>query len=197
MEVPQRIFQRLITAAIGQMRQIDRSYDMSKLYYSTTVQYDEEREINIRWVKIPTFRKNNNITFYAICLTDIQFSRMGELKNIHRQCTEAIDRVNIDSYTIFLFGRFHGYIDRVTNKPFRWWKIYILNRSTPTVEDENRVYSFISRVITNRCDRMVAGGMIFGTIVEDVERLRCFADSLNVISTPVCSYTIVKGRSRC
>ena len=147
--IPDELYQSLIPMVMKSNRKLSltlgrelNNYDW--LYNYTRLPFDEQRFINMRNIKIPTFVYENKPSYYCCFFVDIDDYRLGEIKKIAAQCAESIDdRNSIDSYTIFLFGSLHGHINTLTRKQMKENRTYIVNRVIPNNNDKARVLRFI------------------------------------------------------
>jgi len=172
-------FQQLIKICISENKKLnDINIDYSKLYYQTEIPMSEDRMLNIRWVKLPTFRRENKQQYYTIFINDIEFWRSGEKKQIYSQIIETIDRQNVDSYTIFMFGTYHGHIDTVINELIKFYHISVFNTQEPQTGDIDTIYRFISSFLQRRIDGRKGNTIIFGELQVEVKRLQNFVDFL-------------------
>ena len=185
-----KMYQDFLVRSITENRKMEKQIkkkltNFDQIYKSNTYEFSEERNLNIRMFKIPTFIKDNRINYYAGYLVDIDWYRLGEMKNIHTQCREIIDN-DVESYTIFLAGKLFGHIDPMTNKNLKWYNTYVLNTTDLNNKHLYRVYDNIERFLITRCNNMDSGGLIFGHIADDVKRLREFTNYLHDVKELRC-----------
>lgn len=160
------------------------NYD--KLYRNTTLPFSD-RELNIRWVKLPTFIFENKPQYYAVFLNSINYWRKGEIKHIKKQSLESIDRDNVDSYTIFQVGKFHGSFD--FNENMRYYRTFIFNTKEFTEKNAQTMFGFIGNLIKKRAVNMLNDGLIFGILKQDTDRLLQCSDFL----LSIYSYNIIRN----
>ena len=186
--IPDELYQSLIPMVMKSNRKLSetlhrplKNYDW--LYNYTRLPFDEQRFINMRHIKIPTFVYENKPSYYCCFFVDIEDYRLGEIQKISSQCAETIDdRNSIDSYTIFLFGCLHGHINPLTRKQMKENKTYVVNRIIPNDADRTRVLRFMCTFLSKKINRMDSGGKIFGQIDADCDRLRGFVEGIeNVV----------------
>lgn len=183
----ENFFQQLIKIAFIENKKLGQTnIDYSKLYYSTSIPFKEDRVLNIRWVKLPTFQRENKQYYYAVFINDIDFWRMGEKTELYKQVIETIDRYDIDSYTVFQFGRYHGHNDPLINNLMKYFHIYVFNKVEVESDDLETVSRFVSDFLQKRINLMKNGGKIFGCIEKDVKRLQSFVDFLVSIRSFNC-----------
>lgn len=174
-------FQRLIPISIKNNKLTEHGITADQLYGTNSILFNDNRTLNIRWIKIPTFQQNNNQYYYTVFLNDIELWRKGEIKQIKKQSLECCNTYNMDSYTIFQVGRFHGRFE--LNENIKFHNTYIFNVETFTNKQETLFYNLICNFLNRRIQKMDTGGLVFGTIREDIRRLERCIDILNSIST--------------
>jgi len=185
MQILDDAYQTLLKTALSENRRVQKQMgkpldNFNTLYNNTEMPFDD-RTIHVRWVKLPTFVKEGKPNYYAVCIADLPFWRKGELQGIYRQAVECFDNTCVDSYTIFLYGRLYGHIDRVQNTPMRRYKTFVQNTDNPSKENMFRMYSFIERFLVKRVQIMTRGGVVFGSIADDVKRLNELTGFLKVL----------------
>ena len=176
-------YESLIQQSIKMYRTIEQQQgtkmmDYDRLYYTTRVPFKDDRELMVRVIKIPTFRNKNKISYYALFLCDIVFWRKGEISELWRQVTDCVDKQDVDSYTIYVFGRFHGYYDPVVNSNMKRYKIFIMNTEMVTGKGLGVIRGNLQRFFLKRIKRMSGDGLVFGGIADDICRLQGFVDWL-------------------
>lgn len=190
------LYQTLQKIAITENRKVEKQlkrklYNFDKIYYQTTMPF-KDRQLKIRWIKLPTFMWKDKPTYYAAFLNNIEYWRKGEIKDIYQQTIECIDKKDVDQYSIFLSGKLYGHIDTVENKPLNWYKTFILNTTEFTKQHQNRIYNTIIRFLSSRCKGMEKEGKIFGNIQKDVDRLNSLTETLKLLKT---DYNVVMVRN--
>jgi len=179
------LYNQLIKAAINQNQRIGA--DCRKICNSTNIPFGD-RKLNIRWVKIPTFIKENKPSHYAVFLVDIPYWRKGELKAIYKQCIETIDNHDIDSYTIFLVGHLYGYFDPLLNKPMKNYKTFIINKEKIDKKERALIINFICKFIEHRIRLLKDTDKIFGGVQQDIERLQYFVETFTPMRVITCAH---------
>lgn len=173
-------YQQLIKLCISENRKIkDPNPDCGKLYYDTKIPMSEDRQFNIRWVKLPTFTRENKQQYYTVFINDIDYWRAGEKKQIYGQIIETLDRHDVDSYTIFQFGKYHGHIDPIINELIKYYHIYVINTQEPQNKNIEMIYKFISNFLQRRINGRKGNTIIFGDLLVEIKRLQSFVDFLN------------------
>jgi len=173
------IYQRFIPMVIRQNQKTTHGINSDKLYRQTSIPLDDERTLNIRWIKIPTFQRDQHQYYYTVFLNNIELWRKGEIRNIQRQTLETTDKQHVDSYTIFMLGRFYGCFE--INQNMKWYKTFIINSMVCDNRHESMIYGFISSFLQNRLNRLTGDGLVFGDITRDVVRLRGFCSVLDEV----------------
>ena len=182
MSILDEFYQRMIKICIKENRKLKQpNLDYSKTYYNTNIIFGEDRKLNIRWIKLPTFTRENKTYYYVVFVNDIDYWRSGEKKQLYRQIRETLDCHDVDSYTIFQFGRYHGHVDQIINDLMKYYHIYVFNTQNPTLEDTETIYKFIANFVQKRIDSIKKDGIVFGSIEKDIRRLQSFVDFLNSI----------------
>jgi len=175
------LYNQLIKAAIHQNKMIETQLripqqNFDKLYRKEELPFDD-RLLTIRWIKIPTFIRENKPSFYAICLANISYWWKNEAKNIYQQCVESTDWANVDSQTLFLQGKSIGWFDQT----FLFnYKIFRLNVSSFSKKERDIVISYIVKAIEKRISSIKEQNpefITYGSIKKDVERLQYFIDT--------------------
>lgn len=102
-------------------------YNYNDLFDYTTLDYDRTRELKIRWIKFPTFTNidKNRPMYNAIFFCNIDYYRLGDLKQIYQRCLQIINRENLEfnpknkkyTVTIALSGK---QIGQTTYGQWRW-----------------------------------------------------------------------------
>jgi len=186
----ENLYQQLIQLSIQENYKTKQiGIDHSKMYYNAEIPFQNDRKLNIRYVKLPTFARENKQYYYTIFLNNITYWRAGEKKQLYGQIIETLDRYNVDSYTIFQFGKYHGHIDHIINDLMKYYHIYVFNKWQPEKKDITTIYTFIINFLQKRIDSMNKDGLIFGTIQNDVARLQDFVDFLN----PLLSFNVISN----
>ena len=168
---------RLISLAIGQNKQTRNGVAADKLYWTATIPFDAEQILNVRHVKIPMFSRDNQMYYYGIFINDIDLWRKGEIKKIKWQTLECADMHNMDSYTIFQVGTFHGTFDLMENIKFH--RTFIINTKEYKQECEDRIYQHITNFIQKRIDNISKNTVMFAEHQNDIMRLTRCIDIIN------------------
>ena len=186
------LYNQLIKATIKQNTLLGeqlgiKQTNYNKLYKKSEIPFDDDRELNIRWVKIPTFLQENKPTYYAVFLVSINYWRKGEMKKIYRQTIETIDSADVDSYTIILIGRLFGYIDKMDRRP-KYYHIYRINTNEFTSKERKRVLDCICGFIDQRIRQMLSNDVSIASVKTDANRLQSFVNTFRYMRdiTPVC-----------
>jgi len=206
-EILDKFYQQLIQITLKENKKTGIDLDYSKLYYSTNIPFKEDRIFNIRWIKIPTLKKQNKQYYYAVFINDIDFWRMGEKTELYNQIIETIDRYDIDSYTIFQFGRYHGHNDPLINNLMKYYHMYVFNTEEPSYDNFDTIYKFITDFLKKRINTIRSKKIIFGEMDKELKRLENFTNflanrnSLNIIriykkNSSNISYNILKNSRR-
>lgn len=173
----QELYDSIINAVISTHKL--SNLDFSSLYRSTEILF-HNRQIFIRYVRIPTFRTENRYSFYIPYLVTLHepFFFSKEIAKIHRQCMEATaDARNIDSYTIFLFAKPRDYIDPLTKFPMQRYKTFIINTVYPTRRHAQRVISFITNFLRKRISEM-RKRTVYASVLDDLALLETFCEKI-------------------
>ena len=174
------IYDDLVKIAISQQRKIDLKADMSKLYHRTLLPF-HNREIEIAYTKVPTFRIDGKYRYYAPILVRIEEYYKNEIKKIYEQCKEVLDSQDIDSYTIFLFGKNHDWIDPIIDFPRRY-NIVRFNTAYPSITHRNRTYRIISNFLRKRAKSIMSKKVVYGDVLNDCKRIIDVAEKLDLLT---------------
>lgn len=173
-------YQRLIPLAIKQNKQTNSEIESDKVYRDTNIPFIDDRILNIRWIKIPLFMYENHRYSYGIFINDIDHWRKGEIKQIKQQTMESMDTYDIDSYTIFQFGKFHGTFE--FNENMKFHKIFILNSKNYEQKHENLIYQQIIKFIQKRINKISMNPIRFNDLDNDLKRLNHCITIINNIT---------------
>ena len=185
----QNIYQRFIPFLIKENQRLEFSISADKLYKDTQIEFGD-RMLSVRWLKIPTFQRNKKQYYYVIFFGVISLWRKGEIREIKKQILETCDLVNVDSYTIFQIGRFHGRFD--LNENIKFHNMFIFNTTEFTETYENRFYKLLMNFLQTRVDN-IKKNYVFGTIEADVKRIEKFIDMINNIYTNISSKNVISS----
>jgi hypothetical protein len=106
---------------------------------------------------------------------------MGEKKQIYNQIIETLDRYDVDSYTIFQFGKYYGHTDPIINNLMKYYHIYNFNTQNPTNKHCETIHKFIANFLQKRIGLIKTDGIVYGSIIDDIKRLQNLIDFLNSI----------------
>ena len=194
------IYEKLITQVLKQNKKIEdelgeKLHNFNTLHNDVSIPFSNDgRMLHVRVLKIPTFIINNKPSYYALILSDISLWRKGEIKQLHGQIVECFDNHDVDSYTIFQQGEFHGYFDPVLNKNTRQYNMFILHGTILTRKQQNFIIDITVNYLESRCRGITDGIIVYNRLKKDVARLRCFCEDLQLLFKPVMKqvYTVVK-----
>ncbi len=189
------MYERLIPLVIKENHKVAdelgvQLHNYGSLYRDSEVPFgDDGRVLHSRVLKIPTFTEGNTPRYYGMVLGDIDFWRKGEMRRLHAQVVEGIDNRDVDAYTIFMLGRFHGYFDPVTSENTRRCNLFILHGSELTRKYASLVMGTVTKYLESRCQGMerrlaVKDVKAYGRVRTDIERMRRFNETLDLLFVP-------------
>jgi len=167
--------------------------DFSHIYKDFRLPF-KNREIIIKYIKIPTFRIGDRRKYYVVFLVDLYpaFFYKTEIKQIARQCWEVIDNQDIDSFTIFLFAKSKDFLE--PNNPYiQNNKVFILNSSHFSMRHEHLVFQHICKFLQRRIEAIRQSKVVFGEMLEDCTNIEKLLDNLHKEYTVNCiTYNNIK-----
>ena len=203
------IHDSLIKISIKQQQQTDvtlglRTTDYSTLYDTKKIPLDDGREIQLRYVKIPTVSNHNKPQYYVMFFVNIDHYSIHDLKSLHAMCLNSIDQKSIEGYlshgnqgryTIYLSGKQTGRMQQIYwNQSCRAYHIFKINTITAKgktrsyAEVRKNIFTTLEKLFTSKLNRLVESinegwhwykdqkvtHKLYGHIKEDVARLQEF-----------------------
>lgn len=190
------LYQSLIKRSITENRKLEKqlrkkltNYD--KLYYETKLPFKEDRIIHIRQIKIPTFTEKDEPTYYNLFLNDISMWRKGEIREIHTQCMELLDKRQTNSYTIFQSGKLHGHFH--LNENMKYYGMFIFNTNDIQDKHIDLLITTVQRNLRRKIEKVECGHVLFGNLKKDIKRMHVFIDYLDVLRPGMCIFNTNYG----
>lgn len=112
------IYLTMLEISIAQNRKLQDDiglhlHNFDKLYGQFTETISDGRRVVVRWVKLPTFTRENKPRYYIIFMVNTDYWHSNNIRHIRAMCLNNVDTSDIDNlekgYTIFLCGRQKGF----------------------------------------------------------------------------------------
>jgi len=112
------IYETMLEVSMSQNRKLQDDIGMhlhnfDKIYGQFTETIEDGRTIMVRWVKIPTFTKENRPRYYIVFMVNINHWHSSDIRHIRGICLNSVDLNDVDQlkngYTIYLCGRQKGF----------------------------------------------------------------------------------------
>lgn len=133
------MYQQMIPVALQQNKQAEANaqqplYNNHNRYGSMIVPYDDTRALSFRFVKIPTFAKENRMMYYTMFFVNIEWYTTDDIKRICALCLNNVDHRDMYNigrgYTIFLSGKQRGRVHplqwNTLSRQYNTWRINTL-----------------------------------------------------------------------
>lgn len=136
-------------------------YNFDKLHGEGFYELDDGRDLIIRFVKIPTFTRDNAPRYYVVFLCFMDWWQIGNIASLRKSCMDLVkdhhDIDSIKSFTIFLAGKQRGFIKKsakTTSYLRKHNTILINSNSRHCDEARSTVFKSVLRFIEQRCIRI-------------------------------------------